>query len=58
MKSCPIGTKNIIRINAIKKQEHPRGIVDPLDGLNSIKRPQLSLHMCTTIPIAKENQLC
>ena len=44
------------------KQEHPRrSIVEPQglhqDGLNSLKIPQLSLHMCTIFSIAKEKKL-
>ena len=43
-----------ICFSVLYKQEHPRGsIVEPhgvyQDGLNSLKRPQLSLHICTTI---------
>ena len=43
------------------QQEHPRGsIVEPpglhQDGINSLKRPQLSLHMCTTISYCKRKE--
>ena len=45
-----------------KEQEHPRGsIVEPQglhqDGLNSLKRPQLSLHMCMIFSNCKGQEI-
>ena len=68
MESCPISTNNIHVINVHKcnkeiksTREDSGGIVEPpclyQDGINSIKRPQLSLNMFTTISYSKRKEI-